>query len=290
MAVVVGISVTCDAKNFSKQITTGPMDRQIRIEKISRDQTLHLRHSVLWPDLPLSHVFLPEDDAGFHYGAFSPQRDTPIAVISLFRASIPTDKETPDPDPGLSSANSVTHYCEAVRFRQFVCEPQYQGQGYGSQLLLHALSMVQSEWGITMVWCDARTVTQEWYKRRGFEPFGPKFFKGPVEHVRMKAELKDLGLKTREEQVVTTCSVSPAFFLAASPFFLMAMGSLIVVGAIGGAPNDSTRWKELGIHADCCLCCRFKRQATSKPLSNLRMIKMNVYNSIFQPFIWVIPL
>jgi GNAT superfamily N-acetyltransferase len=185
----------------SLPIPTGPMDRQIRIDKISKDQTLQLRHSVLWPDLPLSHVCLPEDDAGFHYGAFSPQRDTPIAVISLFRENIPTDKETLVPGPGLSSANLITLYCEAVRFRKFVCEPQYQGQGYGSQLLLHALSMARSEWGVTMAWCDARTETQEWYKRRGFQPFGPKFFKGAVEYVRMKADLKDLE---REETVLST--------------------------------------------------------------------------------------
>ncbi|KIM36533.1 hypothetical protein M413DRAFT_78076 [Hebeloma cylindrosporum] len=180
---------------------TGPRDHHpIRIDKISKDQTLQLRHSVLWPDVPLSHVCLPEDDAGIHYGAFSPQRDTPIAVISLFREDIPTDKETPHPaetDLFSGSANLMTRYCEggllAVRFRKFACDPQYQGQGYGSQLLLHALSMVRSDWGeVTMAWCDARTATQEWYERRGFHPFGPKFFKGAVEYVRMKVDLEDL--------------------------------------------------------------------------------------------------
>ena len=133
--------------------------------------------------------------------------------------------------------------------------------------------MVQSEWGITMVWCDARTATQEWYKRRGLQPFGPKFFKGTVEHVRMKADLKDMNLKKREEQLVTTCSVSPAFLLDAlsgSTDFWMPMGSLVVVGAIGGVLNPPTCWKKLGIHADCCLCHRFKRQAIAKPLSTMR--------------------
>ena len=245
------------------------MDRQIRIDKIGRDQTLQLRHSVLWPDLPLSHVCLPEDDAGFHYSAFLPQHDTPIAVISLFRANIPTDKETPDPEPGPSSANSMTHCCEAVRFRQFVCEPQYQGQGDGSRLLFHALSMVQSEWGVTMVWCDARTTTQEWYKRRGFEPFGPKFFKGPVEHVRMKADLKDLGLKKREEQVMTTCSVSPAFFwtlLVAPPIFWMRVPSSLweQLAASQMLQLVGRNWGYMLIAA---FCRRFKRKATAKPLS-----------------------
>ena len=183
---------------------------QIRIDKISKDQTLQLRHSVLWPDLPLSHVCLPEDDAGLHYGAFSPQRDdddddAPIAVVSLFRETIPTDKETtePEPEPGLSSAHLMTRYCETVRFRKFVCDPPYQGQGYGTQLLLHALSMVRSEWGVTMAWCDARTATQKWYERRGFKPFGPKFFKGAVEYVRMKANIKDLE---REDEIVLSTS------------------------------------------------------------------------------------
>ena len=52
-----------------------------------------------------------------------------------------------------------------------------------------------------MARCDARIATQEWYKRRGFQPFGPKFFKGPVEYVRMKADLKDLE---HEEIVLST--------------------------------------------------------------------------------------
>jgi len=193
-------------------IPEGPLDHQIQIVKISKDQTWRLRHSVLYPGLPLSHAYLPEDDAGLHYGTFLPQRDTPIAVVSLFRENIPTDKETPDSEPGLSSAKLLAHFCEVVRFRQFVCEPQYQGQGYGSQLLLHALSIVRSEWGVTVVWGDCRTETQEWYQRRGLQPFGPKFFKGAVEHVRMKADLKDLNLKKWEEQLVTTGSVSPPFF------------------------------------------------------------------------------
>ncbi|KAJ8522277.1 hypothetical protein ONZ45_g1169 [Pleurotus djamor] len=44
----------------------------ISFRQIQPTQTIPLRHSVLWPDAPISHVLLPEDDLGWHYGAFLP--------------------------------------------------------------------------------------------------------------------------------------------------------------------------------------------------------------------------
>ncbi|KAL0061247.1 hypothetical protein AAF712_011953 [Marasmius tenuissimus] len=98
----------------------------------------------------------PEDDNGFHFGAFIDDQTTPTAVISLFLE--------PTPDDGDKAA--------AARFRKFACDPSFQGKGIGSQLLKYTFEHAKSELGVGVVWCDARLETAEWYERRGMRRFG----------------------------------------------------------------------------------------------------------------------
>ncbi|KAF8955850.1 acyl-CoA N-acyltransferase [Flammula alnicola] len=176
-------------------------DQPVRIDKITKEDTLQLRHSVLWPDMPLAQVILPEDALGIHYGAFLPHRGNPVAVISLFLEDQPIDNK--DVDPGLrarrDSNSSPIPEERAIRFRKIACDPQYRGKGLGSQLLFHALSMARSELGVTAAWCDARTSTQEWYRKRGLHPFGDPFFKGPVGYIRMRIDLRNLDLEKADK-------------------------------------------------------------------------------------------
>jgi len=145
--------------------------------KIVVDQTLDLRHSVLWPHKPVSYVRLPEDDSGHHYGAFLSATDTaPIAVISVFIEALPALD-----DAGLNDFATLP----AARFRKFACNPSYQGQGMGTTLLQHVFNAARSELGCGVIWCDARLATKGWYERRGMRTFGKTFFKGEVEYVRM---------------------------------------------------------------------------------------------------------
>jgi GNAT superfamily N-acetyltransferase len=161
-------------------------------------ETLSLRHSVLWPDAPISHVCLPEDETGYHFGAFltpgSEDQSHPVAIISLFIEPIPATAENS------SSSNSPEDLCSslhihpaegiAVRFRKFACDPMYQNQGVGTQLLQHVFSFVRTElWG-TLVWCDARTSTADWYRQRGMMEFGNVFYKSEVQYIRMKINLE----------------------------------------------------------------------------------------------------
>lgn len=167
----------------------------LRCSEIDADQTVPLRHSVLWPNEPVSHVLLPEDSAGRHYGAFIDSNPAPVAVISLFVEACPIDN-------GLNHRD--TTHKSAVRFRKFACDPAYQvnipffwlvradchqGQGIGTKLLLHAASVASSELQATLLWCDAREDTRAWYERRGLAAFGDAFFKGPVKYIRMKIDI-----------------------------------------------------------------------------------------------------
>ncbi|KAL1748339.1 hypothetical protein HDZ31DRAFT_29808 [Schizophyllum fasciatum] len=145
------------------------------IREIQVEETLPLRHAVLWPDLPVSATRLPDDDIGWHFGAFSPSTLAPIAVISIFQEPLPIDKTG----------------SKAVRFRKFACRQDFQGRGIGTALLRHVFWVAAAEMGAHAVWCDARTSSQEWYQKRGMHPFGEPFNKGPVEYVRMSISASD---------------------------------------------------------------------------------------------------
>lgn len=150
------------------------------IRRISAEETIPLRHSVLWPNHPVSHVLLAEDATGYHYGAFLSDASAPIAIISVFRDPVPsTPSESSDDSP----------LPQAARFRKFACDPHHQGKGIGTQLLQHVFRAAAAEMSCGVIWCDARMSAAEWYERRGMSKFGETFFKGDIEYVRMKLEL-----------------------------------------------------------------------------------------------------
>ncbi|KIJ98079.1 hypothetical protein K443DRAFT_681037 [Laccaria amethystina LaAM-08-1] len=149
---------------------------------ISQEQTIPLRHSVLWPSMAVEHVLLPEAGKGLHLGAFCPLLDSPIAVILLFIESFPIDNN----DHGSSTSKNGQRM---VRFRKFACDPEFQRRGVGTRLLVYVLSMARSELNATIVWCDARTSSHDWYKRRGLSSFGAKFSKDSVEYIRMRMDV-----------------------------------------------------------------------------------------------------
>ncbi|KAH8822626.1 hypothetical protein DL96DRAFT_1618523 [Flagelloscypha sp. PMI_526] len=159
---------------------------------IHPDQTIALRHAVLWPDKPIEYVLLPEDAQGWHFGAFletelaaDDQMRQPVAVISLFSEPLPTSEIGDQTQSG---------NVRAIRFRKFACDAQLQGQGIGTALFAFALSAVRSEdINGDILWCDARRSTMPWYKRRGMVEFGPPFYKGTIEYIRMKLELNNIG-------------------------------------------------------------------------------------------------
>ncbi|KAK7682322.1 hypothetical protein QCA50_014526 [Cerrena zonata] len=164
------------------------MNSDIRICPILVEQTVPLRHTVLWPDKPESHVRLPEDDWGYHFGAFISTSDAPVAVISLFKEPLPPIPHTEQREGAVDSTN-------AARFRKFACDPTYQGRGVGTTLLRYVFDAAQEQFGCNVIWCDARLATAGWYERRGMEKFGPVFYKSEVEYIRMKTNLTTLEHK-----------------------------------------------------------------------------------------------
>ncbi|RDX48757.1 acyl-CoA N-acyltransferase [Lentinus brumalis] len=156
------------------------MSADVAIRRITAEETVPLRHAVLWPDHPVSHVLLPEDASGYHYGAFLPDTSTPVAVISVFYDPLPVH-----PSPDAPSDTSA----KAARFRKFACDPEHQGRGIGTKLLKHVFDTAAAEMGCGVIWCDARMSAAGWYERRGMRKVGDMFYKGDIEYVRMMRDL-----------------------------------------------------------------------------------------------------
>ncbi|KAG7088993.1 hypothetical protein E1B28_012939 [Marasmius oreades] len=160
------------------------MGPDITISQIAPAQTIHLRHTVLWPNLDISYVQLPEDEQGFHFGAFVDTEGSPngqpVAVISLFLEPLPVSH------PNLEESNPNSPL--AGRFRKFACSPSYQNRGIGTRLLQYTSDYAISKLNARVVWCDARLDGAGWYERRGMKRFGENFRKQSIEYVRMKVE------------------------------------------------------------------------------------------------------
>lgn len=136
----------------------------ISIEQISWQQTIGLRHAVLWPAKPPEFCHVEDDETGTHFGVFYDARL--ICVASLFRTQ------------------------DSIRLRKFATDQDYQGKGVGSELLTHMLSYAKLE-GATLFWCDARESAIPFYNRFGFEPEGERFYKGVVPYFKLSVSLED---------------------------------------------------------------------------------------------------
>lgn len=137
-------------------------DTMLTIRPIAAADTYALRHAVLWPDKPASYVALPEDDAGYHFGAFIGAEL--VSVISLFVSGT------------------------EARFRKFATSFAFQNQGIGSQLLAHTLAAATAA-GACSIWCDARQTALAFYQRFGLQPEGAIFYKGDIAYLRLRRPL-----------------------------------------------------------------------------------------------------
>ncbi|MBT1065104.1 GNAT family N-acetyltransferase [Bowmanella sp. Y26] len=135
---------------------------RVDIAEISWQQTMALRHQVLWPDKPLVFCRVAEDEDGCHLGAFAD--DKLVCVASLFVKD------------------------NAMRLRKFATLPEYQGQGIGSSVLSEAILRARNL-GLASFWCDARQSASGLYRRFGLCQSGEPFYKGEIAYARMALTL-----------------------------------------------------------------------------------------------------
>lgn len=132
------------------------------IEQIPAELTWQIRRQVLYPDNEPDYSKLPDDDEGMHLGLFD--NNTLISVVSLFK------KE------------------KTMQFRKFATLQQFQGKGYGSELLNYLLDISIAE-GCDHIWCNARKNASEFYSKFGFSETDYKFQKNGHDFVIMQKVL-----------------------------------------------------------------------------------------------------
>lgn len=130
-----------------------------RIVQITSEETLSIRHKVMWPNKPIDYVQLPNDAEGRHFGYF--KNDELISVISLFVEN------------------------NEAQFRKFATLKEYQGKGFGSELL-NELMLISEKEQLSKIWCNARINKIDYYSKFGMIETNNQFIKGGIGYVIME--------------------------------------------------------------------------------------------------------
>jgi len=125
-------------------------------------QTIPIRHQVLWPDHPPHFCYVEGDETARHFGV--EKEGTLISVASLFRQE------------------------NKAQLRKFATLPRYQGQGIGSRLLKHVMTAAQED-STSYFWCRARITAVPFYGRFGLVPDGQQFERAGVTFIHMGKHL-----------------------------------------------------------------------------------------------------
>lgn len=132
----------------------------IEIKSITSEETLPVRHEVLWPNKPIDYVRIENDEEGKHYGLYL--NNLLVSVISVFIKD------------------------GQAQYRKFATLESHQGKGYGSMLFEHMLNDLEKQ-DIRRIWCNARLDANAFYKRYGFKNAeGEVFYKGTVGYTIME--------------------------------------------------------------------------------------------------------
>lgn len=137
------------------------------IQRITWQQTIPLRHRVLWPGKPPEYSQVDGDIDGLHFGAFV--NDELVCVASIY----------------LSCKDKV----HTARLRKFATERHYQNQGIGSKMLTHIIQSLQTS-PTELFWCDARESAVGFYQRFGMRKSSDRFYKADVAYYKMEVVLR----------------------------------------------------------------------------------------------------
>ncbi|OWK70085.1 GNAT family N-acetyltransferase [Pedobacter sp. AJM] len=133
----------------------------IQIEQIFPSLTWRIRHQVMYPELPLDRVKLPDDFDGIHFGLYLDHQLT--GVVSLFNEG------------------------DVYQFRKLAILSNAQKAGLGTQLMQHILDFCKIQ-KASKLWCNARVNAKEFYYKFGFHETPKTFFKDGYDFVIMEKE------------------------------------------------------------------------------------------------------
>ena len=141
--------------------------QRMEIKLISAEDTWPIRHRVMWPEKPVEYVVLPKDQEGQHFGLFVDGQL--VSTVSLFVEG------------------------DSAQFRKFATVQEFQGRGYGTQLLNYLISFARHI-EMKRLWGNARTNKIHFYERFGFLPTPQTFQRGGLDYVIIEQFLFDKPL------------------------------------------------------------------------------------------------
>ena len=134
------------------------------IEQIPPYLVWPLRREVMYPEMTIEEVKLPEDESGIHFGLFDHHKL--ITVVSTFRDG------------------------DEMQFRKFATLNEYQGMGYGGIMLEHVIRFAKEE-GCKRLWCNARKNASGFYQKAGFTETTQTFSQNGFDFVIMELSLQE---------------------------------------------------------------------------------------------------
>lgn len=111
------------------------------INEVPYSDVLEIRHKVMYPEKDMNYVVLPDDDKGLHIGYY--KEGLLVSVLSLFLNN------------------------RELQFRKFATLPEFQGQGYGSELMKWILDYA-IDMKFDRLWCNSRIEKTDFYKKFDF--------------------------------------------------------------------------------------------------------------------------
>lgn len=111
------------------------------ISEVPYSDVLEIRHKVMYPEKEKEYVVLPDDDKALHIGYY--KEGMLVSVLSLF-----------------------LHNRE-LQFRKFATLSEFQGQGYGSELMKWVLDYA-IDMKFERLWCNSRIEKTAFYEKFEF--------------------------------------------------------------------------------------------------------------------------
>lgn len=125
------------------------------IKQVKAEDTYPIRKSVLRKGMTLSYKMSGDhDDETLHIGLFN--SDELVCVASFMKAINNNFEGSQYQLRGMASSNAA------------------QGKGYGKTLLTEAEIRLKKR-GVDIIWCNARTIALDFYKKLGYQTVGAMF-------------------------------------------------------------------------------------------------------------------
>jgi len=127
----------------------------MKIKEITAEQTYELRKIELRKNMSLSSQFSGDLDADtFHLGLFI--NNELVSIVSFMRSDYKEFTE------------------KQFQLRGMATKENYQGKGFGKMLITKSEELLKEK-EVIIVWCNARIVALDFYKKQGFIIIGKEF-------------------------------------------------------------------------------------------------------------------